>query len=553
MPIMQAVKTACAACFTAVETRPAASVLIIAIISILFYLPILWADFVYDDLGQIVTLDYIHNPSNIVEVITLAVMKTNVLDNNRPAMLLSLMADSLLWGRNPFGYHLTNLLLHTANSVMLFLFVYGLLGRLFTRDSKHFGTLKASLIAGAIFALHPINSEAVCVPTFREDLLVVFFTLLTLILAERFPYARKTANILYCFSTALLIFAASAAKETGIMCPLVLLFYWLIVRRAGQWRLWAMPLVAGFISAGVFAYLRFTIVPKNTGKIESLRDFCLWIFQWQPRIWAYELLEIFWPPMMSADLNFYSLRHITLPVASVFLVAALAPVLLLIRKNRGVFLGVLFYILAIAPTSNLMPMAKPMADRYLYFPMVGLCVALGSIICTLKNPQGRRILAFRIAAAAIFIYLGIFLVQRVFVWGNNRALWEDAAKKNPFSITAFNNLGNVFYDNSEYENALFYFQKAIALDIEIKHNLADPYAGMAITYDALGRTESADEYFLKSVAKNRDFADFEKIVSFPLMTRKHAEKLKVIIDRVAAGRTTEDGRQIRRDGDYKNR
>jgi hypothetical protein len=170
MPIMQAVKTA-------VESRPAASVLIIAIISILFYLPILWADFVYDDLGQIVTLDYIHTPSNIIDVLTLAVMRTNVLDNNRPAMLLSLMGDSLLWGRKPLGFHLTNLLLHTANSVMLFLFIYGVLDRLFTRDSKHFGALKASLFASIIFALHPLNSEAVCVPTFREDLLVVFLFL----------------------------------------------------------------------------------------------------------------------------------------------------------------------------------------------------------------------------------------------------------------------------------------------------------------------------------------------------------------------------------------
>lgn len=269
----------------------------------------------------------------------------------------------------------------------------------------------------------------------------------------------------------------------------------------------------------------------------------MWILQWQPRIWAYELLEIFWPKLLSADHNFYSLRYITLPVARVILIAAFTLVLLLIRKNRGFLLGVLFYILAVAPTSNLMPMAKPMADRYLYFPMVGFCLALGSIICILKKPQGRRILLFRITAAAIFIYLGIFLVQRVFVWQNSRSLWEDAARKNPFSITAFNNLGNVFYDEGQYENALLHFQKAVALDIEIKHNLADPYAGMAITYDALARPAEADEFFLKAVAIDKNFADFEKNISFPLMTRKHAEKLKVIADRIAARQGTDTGGQ----------
>jgi tetratricopeptide (TPR) repeat protein len=535
MQIVQAVKTA-------VETKPATSALIIAIVAILFYLPILWADFVYDDLGQIVTIDYIHKPSNIVDVITLSVMRTNVLDNNRPMMLLSLMADSLLWGRNPFGYHLTNLLLHTASSVMLFLFVYGVLSRLFASSNKSIGDLRAAFVAALVFAIHPVNSEAVCVPTFREDLLVVFFTLLTLILAERFPFARKTANILYCFSTALVIFAASAAKETGIVCPLVLLFYWLIVRRASQWRIWAVPLVVGFICAASFAYLRFTTVPEYKGTFENLGDFYSRITQFQPLIWAYQLLEIFWPLLLSADYNFYSLRHITLPVAYAIIISAIMVVLLLSRKNRGFFLGILFYILAIAPTSNLMAMFKPMADRYLYFPMVGFCLALGSIICILKKPQGRRLLVFRIAAIAIFIYLGMFLVQRVFVWQNSRCLWGDVVKKNPYSVTAFNSFGNALYDDGQYKDALFYYRKAIKIGIEVEHSYPEPYAGLAITYDALGRHAEADEFFLKAVAIDRNYADFEKIVSVPLMTRKHAEKLKVIADRVAARQMVENGK-----------
>ena len=106
------------------KSRPAASAIIIAVVAAVIYLPILTADFVYDDTSQILTDDYIHKPAHFAEVLSLSVMRKDILDNNRPVMLLSLMLDSLLWGYNPFGYHLTNLLLHALCSAMVFLLLY---------------------------------------------------------------------------------------------------------------------------------------------------------------------------------------------------------------------------------------------------------------------------------------------------------------------------------------------------------------------------------------------------------------------------------------------
>ena len=169
------------------KSKVAAFAVIIAAAAAVLYIPILSADFVYDDISQILTDNYIHKPAHFAEVLSLSVMRKDILDNNRPIMVLSLMLDSLLWGRNPFGYHLTNLLLHSLNSAMMFLLIYGVLSRLFAQNNKNIGALRAAVIGAIIFAIHPINSEAVCVVTYREDLLAVFFVLLMLIFAEYFP------------------------------------------------------------------------------------------------------------------------------------------------------------------------------------------------------------------------------------------------------------------------------------------------------------------------------------------------------------------------------
>ena len=140
---------------------------IVAAVATVLYLPILSADFVYDDVSQILIDNYIHKPAHFAEVLSLSVMRKDILDNNRPAMVLSLMIDSLLWGHNPLGYHLTNLLLHSLCSAMVFLLLYGVLGRLFAENDKNIGALWAA-----------------------------FFMLFMLVLAEQFPAERKMTNIL---------------------------------------------------------------------------------------------------------------------------------------------------------------------------------------------------------------------------------------------------------------------------------------------------------------------------------------------------------------------
>src|SRR5205823_13624959 len=117
------------------------------------YLPTLGADFVWDARAQILVDSFIHEPRHLLDVLSFRVLSLDVLDNNRPTNLLSLMLDSMLWGQRPFGYHLSNVLLHTVTVCLLFGFILDVLRRSGVEEKPaRFRAAFASLV----FAVHPV-------------------------------------------------------------------------------------------------------------------------------------------------------------------------------------------------------------------------------------------------------------------------------------------------------------------------------------------------------------------------------------------------------------
>ena len=98
----------------------------LAAITLAVFWPTLSAEFVYDARLQIVTGDFIHDPGNWLPVLSFGVLGMDVLDFNRPVQLASLMLDAAIWGREPFGYHLTSVLLHVVNVVLVWGVMRGL-------------------------------------------------------------------------------------------------------------------------------------------------------------------------------------------------------------------------------------------------------------------------------------------------------------------------------------------------------------------------------------------------------------------------------------------
>lgn len=507
-------------------------VIAVSITAAAVYLPTLGADFVYDDIPQIVIDNYIHKAANLGEVLSFRVLQRDVLDHNRPIMLLSLMIDSMLWGHNPVGYHLSNLLLHVLCTALLLLLLLGIFSRLAGSGGRTTRPFLGALFGAMLFAVHPANTEAVCVVSFREDILVAFFTLIGLSLAQRFPTQRKLTTVLLGSGCALSMLAAVASKESGAVVPALLLIYWLVVRQRTHPREWITLIAVVFAVTVGFLAARFACEPGHsvifTEKPVYPDGSFSKMLRIQPRIWAFQLGVLFRPDLLCADKTGYTIRNVSLTTALLVLAVTAIGTFVLARRNSAVGLGAAFYWLALLPVSNLTPIYRPMADRYLYFPMVGVCLAVGAIIWRLKIPQNRwmRTLLIMGAAAACSV-LGVSTVQQTRVWQNERSLWETTVEKNPYSFTANNNLGLALFDDGEFDKAVEVFKQACNLS----PGDADPWARLAITYDAMQMPNLAEEALRQAAARDQRYTDPALLVESLTWEPRLAKKLQTIADR----------------------
>ena len=193
--------------------KPWQQAAVLAALTFAVFSPTLSAGFVYDARMQILTGDFIHDASHWLDVLSFRVLGMDVLDFNRPVHLASLMLDAAMWGREPFGYHLTSLLLHVVNVLLVCTVI---------RQITSPAASLSSVLATLVFALHPVVTEAVCEPTYREDLLVATFSLAALVLAMRHDAADTTLDRWRALGCVVCCLLAIASKESGIVAPLLI-------------------------------------------------------------------------------------------------------------------------------------------------------------------------------------------------------------------------------------------------------------------------------------------------------------------------------------------
>ena len=513
---------------TPVSPRLAVLALVVGLLTFGLYLPTLWSGFVYDAEAQILVDDYIHHHANFFEVVTLRVLSRDVLDYNRPVQLASLMIDSLGWGKNPFGYHLTSNLLHALNAAMVFLLMVAL-GRGGAADPGRPGLLAAA-VGALFFAFHPVNVEAVAEVSCREDLLVTFFVLAGLLLAVTGKGLWSGVGVVVAF------LLACAAKETGIAGPFLLGVYWLLFRRKESGKKWAVLIGAAFLVAFGVLGARFYFQPPVSHIFihppQYLGGSLARVFEIQPRLWVFQLTGIFWPFGLSADYVPANVAWLSLPVALIVLALCLGLQGLLGWKSRLALFGTAFFWFGLAPASNFVPMFRPLADRFLYLPMIGMALVLAGVLL-LAVPR-REVFGLLVAACAIvLIPLAALTWQRQPVFASPLNLWRDTLAKSPFSDTAANNLGYALFTAGEYQKSLDAFERALQLTRGTK---ADARAGAAMALERLGRPSAAEEALRQAIALNPLFANPPKLVESLLSNEEHAAVLQQINDRLTPPR-----------------
>ena len=498
--------------------------LIVFCLAILFYLPALRNDFVnWDD--DIYVYD---NPAiRTLDIKAVAWMFTTSRAGNwHPLTWMSHSVDCALWGLNPFGHHLTNMVVHGLNTLMVFLLVLQLL-RAARKPSGEFvpdgaGAIRTAGITALLFGLHPLHVESVAWVSERKDLLCAFFVLLSVRAYVAYAAApgggRKRFGFTVCVVCAAL---ALMAKPMAVSIPLVLLVIdaYPLRRFSGG---------AGKTSRVLLEKIPFTVMSAASTLLtlraaQAGKSICsVDVLPLQARLLngmhslAFYLQKMLVPGGLS-PLYLYPHPSTIRWSDGRYLVSIMVIVLItagcwgLSRRGKHLLSAVWAYYLAtLLPVIGVVQVGiQAAADRYTYLPSISIFLLAGVGVSWSWNGAALtrypRFWRGSIVAALCFVFaaLGMLTIRQIGVWQTPERFWnyvvEHAPVKNPL---AYNNLGNAVARAGRLGEAIAAYEQALA----VMPNDVDALNNLGIVYARSGDVDGAIAQYKRALAYAPDYA-----------------------------------------------
>jgi tetratricopeptide (TPR) repeat protein len=414
--------------------------------------------------------------------------------NWHPLTWLSHMLDCELFGVGAGGHHLTNLLLHAANSVLLFLVLF-----MMTR------ALWRSAVVAALFALHPLHVESVAWVSERKDVLSTLFWISAM--GAYTWYARAPGWRRY-LVVCCLVALGLMAKPMLVTLPLVflLLDYWPLGRLHFDQRSSVSSLVWEkiplFVLSALSAVVTF-LVQQQEGAIQSLELVPLKVRVANALVaYAGYLRKMIWPK----DLAVFYPHPGSVPfwkpaVACFFLLAVCVLVKHKGRLHPYLVTGWLWYLGTLVPVIGIVQVgAHSMADRYAYVPLIGLFIMLvwGTHDLTREWLYRKIILVPLVTAYILALAAGTW--QHLGHWKNSISLFEHAVRVTSNNYIAHLNLGTAWYSKGEVDVAISHFSKAL----RINANHANIHDSLGVALLAKGRFKEAIPHFSRALEIDPD-------------------------------------------------
>src|SRR5213593_3109086 len=439
-------------------------------------------------------------------------MWTTHLGHYIPLTWMTLGLDYLLWGMNPVGYHLTNLLLHAANAVVFFFVVRRLLARALPSPSEHGYALAVSAgVAALVFAIHPLRVESVAWVTERRDVLSGLFYLSAILVYLLACEGGARGRGWYWLSVAV-FGCALLSKSMVVNLPVVLLILDVYpLRRLGGFVGWLsesarrvyvekIPFV--LLAAGASAIALMAQLSHDTMvsvvQLSGLGRLA---------VSAYGLSFYLWKTVAPVNLSpLYELPPAVNPWAPPFLlsygvvVAITAIVLAFRRRVPGLPAAWVAYVVVLLPVLGIFQSGPQIAaDRYTYLASLGWAILVSAGVL---SHWRRRPFLFTGLAACVLFGLGILTWNQVQVWRDSEKLWTHALATYPKSSIAENNLGNVRADQSKLAEAIEHYRQA--LDINPEHASAHYNLGNVLAQQ--GMLAEAVDHYRQALEIKPDFA-----------------------------------------------
>ncbi len=422
---------------------------------------------------------------------------------SRPLTYLTFYCNYRIASMSPFGYHLVNLFLHLANMLALFFFA-----RLFLR--RHAETFAPWMqrwlpfAAAGVFALHPVQTEAVNYVYQRATLLAAFFTLLSM---NSFLHAQSSPRRKLWFTASGVFFLlAVASKEAALALPLIWIA--LLWAESGDFRTFGRSLmrarwfvlVCAFTLLGglwILANLWGQGVPASPrGPLENSLRYLLAQIQVLP---SYIRMLIL-PTGLSIDHDFRPAPAMSAYglICALALAVMIGFALFIRRRNSSLSFLMLGFLIFLAPTSSIIPSNDLFFEHRLYLPMIAAAIlmawsvfAIVGLIPIAKKQKAVASVAGLCLLLACYSALG---KRRTYVWGDNIRLWEDAAAKAPLKVRVHYNLGASCL-NRDRKRARQEFLKTVELDPKYAAALYD----LGWLAQIEGDRDSARKYYAMTI------------------------------------------------------
>ena len=444
--------------------------------------------FVYDDNRQILRNPLIQKSELYTTALTSDVwaFKTNgeAAASNywRPTFTAWNILNYAVFGDEPFGWHLGNVLLHAVASTLVFVFLL----------QFGFGRIESCLTA-VLFSVHPVHVESVAWIAGSPDILATIFLLITGICLLRFKEGNSGEWML----VGLISFAfALGSKEIAL---LAIPIFALLMREEGKWKiqesLYFLGIGVGFLV--IRSYVLQGVLKSALSSEQGLSEVILTA----PTVFLFYLKQAILPFELSP---IYGIRAVSefdgsFVLGALIALLSLALICAASVRERKTLAGLMVFLLFLLPAYNIIPFAQEeiVHDRYLYLPVLGLLMITVPILFA----AGKYFKIEPVWIVALFVIVGLlfsFQSSRSSLnWESDVTLWEHAVSVDNSSYFAFSQLGAAYQENDRHEAAENAFQRSL----EIKES---PRALLGRGISKIGRKE-----FKAAVS------DFEKVISTP--------------------------------------
>jgi tetratricopeptide (TPR) repeat protein len=456
-----------------------------ALVAVTFiaFIPALKCDFVnFDDEGYVTTNAHVLaglKPDEIRWALT-----TVSEANWHPLTWLSLQLDASLWKKsdgspNPFGFHLTNVLFHVATAAILFLSLRSLTGAFWR-----------SIAVSLLFAVHPLRVESVVWVAERKDVLSAFFGILALLAYSRYVQAPSIRSYLVMavpFGLSLL------AKPMFVTLPaLLLVLDWWPLARWPATRAWPLvreklPLIALTVASCVV-----TVIAQAAHGAVMSSEAVAPLARLENAVITYSIylantawpmnLAVFYPHMGITDIGVNASEAIA---SGILLIAMSVGAIYLRRGAPYLLAGWLWYLGTLIPVIGIVQVGgQARADRYTYFPQIGILIAVVWGTAALLRSRPRIALA---AAAIAGLLLTAVTWRQQSYWVDSKTLWEHDLEVAGPSPVSLNNYGAALYALKENDRAMSLFRACLNLD----PNRKDALRNLGIMLQNQGKLDDA--------------------------------------------------------------